>query len=104
RDEKELQEVKNYFKNIEFYSGLCINDNKTIFMPWRDSVTRSVQWNNYIKFPYLGIIVNQDGTVCWSNIKDKFSKRIDQLQNVWWRNKTLEYKIRMLNSYVISVL
>jgi hypothetical protein len=49
-------------------------------------------------------MVDQDGNVCWENIIDKLEKRLDRLQCVWWRNKTLEYKIRMLNAYVLSVM
>jgi Reverse transcriptase (RNA-dependent DNA polymerase) len=46
QNEEELKAVQKYCKEIEAETGLCVNDSKTLFMPWKSSSTTSTHWEN----------------------------------------------------------
>ena len=103
KNKDEQIRVKRFFKRLERFTGLSINDDKTEWLPFRNSNTKSC-WKVVNDFIYLGIKINRNGKILWDNILDKFEKRLAVVSNIWWRSQTLEYRVRIINSYCMSVL
>lgn len=103
KNRKEMMALERKLKEWKISTGLTVNDDKTKFMPFVMSNDGGT-WESVDNFEYLGITLNRLGNVVWEPLLFKMEKNLIALSSIWLQSNNLVYCVRLVNSYVLSMM
>jgi hypothetical protein len=103
QQEDERDQLLSLLEQWESYSGLKVNQSKTVEMILGTPYTTSL-WKAVEEVFYLGVPLNKKGHVIWKQVRNTLFTHLEACKIMVNKQATLAARVRIVNTYAISTI